>query len=91
MITPHELVHSINNIEHKLQVFENKHGLFSDEFYQLFNAGELSEFDAYDAYRMDFIEWAALCSIQHKMTQAYAKLSRRRPAAARIRRQLAVA
>ena len=91
MSTLHELVHSIGNIEREMQVFENKYDLLSDEFFQLFNAGELSEFDAHDEYRMDFVEWSALCRTRQKMTQAYEKLSRRRPAAIRIRRQLVTA
>ena len=88
MSTLHELIHSIGNIERELQVFEHKYSLLSDEFYQLFTSGELSEFDENDRYRMDFIEWAALCSTQQKMMRVYNKLSLHRPAAARIRRQL---
>ncbi|NHZ72813.1 MAG: hypothetical protein GWP17_06995 [Aquificales bacterium] len=91
MSTLPELVHSIGKIERELQVFESKYGLLSDEFYQAFSSGELSEFDAYDEYRMEFIEWAALCRIRQKMTLTYAELSRRRPTSVRIRHQLAIA
>ena len=64
MVELHELVNDIG-------VIESKYGVLSSEFYQAFTSGELSEFDAYDEYRMEFIEWAALCKTRHKLRQSY--------------------
>ena len=88
MVELHELVNDIGVIEKQLNRFESKYGVLSSEFYQAFTSGELSEFDAYDEYRMEFIEWAALCKTRHKLRQSYQQLSIRQPAAARIRVQL---
>jgi len=64
MVELRELVNDIG-------VIESKYGVLSNEFYQAFTNGELSEFDAYDEYRMEFIEWAALCKTRHKLRQSY--------------------
>ncbi len=88
MVELHELVNDIGVIEKQLNRFESKYGVLSNEFYQAFTSGELSEFDACDEYRMEFIEWAALCKTRHKLRQSYRQLSVRQPAAARIRVQL---
>ncbi len=91
MVELRELVDDIGTIEKQLRRFESKYGVLSHEFYQAFTSGELSEFDAYDEYRMEFIEWAALYQTRQKLEQAYQRLSARQPAAARIRLQLAAA
>ena len=89
MIELRELIHDIGIIEKQLYHFESKYGVLSDEFYRAFTSGELSEFDAHDEYRMDFLEWAALCQTRQKLEEEYQRLSARQPAAARIRLQLA--
>lgn len=91
MVKLHELVSDIGAIEKQMRSFESKYGVLSQEFYQAFINGELSEFDAYDEYRMEFIEWAALCKTKQKLEQAYQQLSTRQPAVARIRLQLQAA
>jgi len=91
MVKLRELVSDIIAIDKRLRSFEGKYGVLSHEFYQAFTDGELSEFDAYDEYRMEFIEWAALYQTRQKFEQAYQRSSIRQPAAARIRLQLAMA
>ena len=86
-----ELVNDIGAIEKQLRQFERKYGVLSDEFYQAFISGGLSEFDAYDEYRMEFLEWAALCQTRQKLEEKYQQLSAGQPAAVRIRLQLSVA
>ena len=89
MVELRELIHDIGIAEKQMYHFESKYGILSHEFYRAFISGELSEFDAYDEYRMDFLEWAALCQTQQKLEQEYQRLSVRQPAAMRIRLQLA--
>ncbi len=86
-----KLVNDIIAIEERLRHFESKYGVLSQEFYQAFTSGELSEFDAYDEYRMDFLEWAALYQTRQKLEREYQQLSARYPAAQRIRLQLIAA
>ncbi len=91
MIKLRELINDIVTIEKQMRCFETKYGVLSNEFYQAFTSGELSEFDASDEYRMEFIEWAALYQIQQKLAQEYQQLSIQQPAATRIRLQLQMA
>jgi hypothetical protein len=91
MIELRELIDDMGAVEKQLRCFESKYGVLSDEFYQAFTNGELAEFDAYDEYRMEFIEWAALYQTRQRLGQTYQRLSARQPAAARIRLQLATA
>lgn len=84
----HELVNDIGTIEKQLRQFESKYGVLSGEFYQAFISGELSEFDAYDEYRMDFLEWAALYQTQQKLEEKYQRMSAGQPAVERLRLQL---
>jgi len=89
MVELRELIHDIGAVEKQMYHFESKYGVLSHEFYRAFISGELSEFDAYDEYRMDFLEWAALCQTQQKLEKEYQRLSARQPAAMRLRLQLA--
>ena len=91
MIELRALVNDLGTIEKRLGLLEVKYGVLSGEFYQAFANGELSEFDVYDDYRRDFLEWAALCQTQQKLEQAYQRLVASQPAADRIRRQLVTA
>jgi hypothetical protein len=91
MIELRELVNDIGAIEKQLRRFESKYSVLSQEFYQAFTDGELSEFDAYDEYRMEFLEWAALYQTLKKLEHEYQQLSARQPAAKRIRLQLTAA
>ena len=86
-----ELVNDIGTIEKQMRQFERKYGVLSDEFHQAFVSGELSEFDAYDEYRMEFLEWAALYQTRQKLEEKYQRLSAGQPAALRIRLQLTAA
>lgn len=87
----HELVNDIGTVEKQLRQFERTYGILSDEFYQAFISGELSEFDAYDEYRMEFLEWAALYQTRQKLEEKYQRLSAGQPAAERLRLQLMAA
>jgi len=89
MVKLRELIHDIGIAEKQMYHFESKYGVLSHEFYRAFISGELSEFDAHDEYRMDFLQWAALYQTQQKLEQEYQRLSVRQPAAMRLRLQLA--
>jgi len=91
MVELRELINDLCAIEKQMRRFESRYGVLSHEFYQAFTSGELSEFDAYDEYRVEFLEWAALYQTQQKLEQEYQRLTARQPAAVRIRLQLAMA
>ncbi len=91
MVELRELISDIGAIEKQLRRFEGKYSVLSHEFYQAFTNGELSEFDAYDEYRMEFLEWAALYQTRQKLEQEYQRLSVCQPTATRIRLQLTTA
>ena len=55
MIELRELVSDLCIVDKQLRCFESKYGVLSHEFYQTFTSDELSEFDAYDEYRIEFI------------------------------------
>ena len=91
MIELRALVNDLGIVEKRMGLFESKYSVLSDEFYRAFINGELSEFDARDDYRQDFLEWAALCQTRQKLEQAYQRLVSGQPAVERIRRQLVTA
>jgi len=79
-----ELVNDIGTVEKQLRQFERKYGVLSNEFYQAFISGGLSEFDAYDEYRMGFREWAVLYHTRQKLEEKCQQVSAGQPAAVRI-------
>ena len=67
----HALIDDLAALDKRLRRFEKKYGVLSDEFYRAFVNGDLAEFDANDEYRLEFIEWAALCQTRQKLVTAY--------------------
>ena len=66
-----DLIDDLAALDKQLRRFERKYGILSDEFYRAFANGDLAEFDANDEYRMEFIEWAALCQTRQKLVSVY--------------------
>ncbi len=81
MLKLRELINDIVAIEKQTRRFETKYGVLSNEFYQAFTSGELSEFDAYDEYRMgralsDVAKVGArVPTVEHSATSRYAHSS----------------
>ena len=89
MVKLRELIHDIGIAEKQMYHLESKYCVLSHEFYRAFISGELSEFDAHDEYRMDFLQCAALYQTQQKLEQEYQRFSVRQPAAIHLRLQRA--
>lgn len=66
-MTLSELIQSIHALETRLQWFEEKYELRSDDFYRLVQEGKLDQ-------SADFIEWLGLYEIKLKREQRYAQL-----------------
>jgi hypothetical protein len=86
-----ELIGDMNRLESVLMRHEKHFGIKSAEFYQAISSGELDEFDAFDEYRMDFIEWLALYKTWMSLNESYRQLIKRQPVAIQIRSALAAA
>jgi len=66
-MTLSELIQSIHALETRLQLFEDKYELRSEDFYRLVQEGKLKQ-------SADFIEWLGLYEIKLKREQKYAQL-----------------
>jgi ribosomal protein S16 len=66
-MTLNELIQSIHALETRLQLFEEKYELRSEDFYRLVQEGKLEQ-------SADFIEWLGLYEIKLKREQEYAQL-----------------
>ncbi len=62
-----ELIQSIHALETRLQRFEEKYELRSEDFYRLVQEGRLGQ-------SADFIEWLGLYEIKLRREQRYAEL-----------------
>jgi hypothetical protein len=86
-----ELVKDIGRLETELHRFETRFGVKSQDFYAAMMQGELEEFDALDEYRMEFIEWLALCKTWLSLDEKYHQLIARQPVALQIKTNLELA
>lgn len=84
-----ELLADMGELESRLREFEQKFGVRSQDSYQAMEQGELEEFDALDAYRMEFIEWLALYRTWLSLEEKYRQLLDRQPVAIQIKAALA--
>ena len=84
-----ELLADMGELESRLWEFEQKFGVKSQDFYRAMEQGELEEFDALDAYRMEFIEWLALYRTWLSLEEKYRQLLDRQPVAIQIKSALA--
>ena len=62
------IIQDIHRLNHALERFERKYGVMSQTFYEVYNAGEEPEDDA---WVLDFEEWAGLYEVWCDRQQAY--------------------
>lgn len=87
----HKLLTDIHRLEVELGRFEGKFGVKSQDFYAAMTRGDLTEFDALDEYRMEFIEWLALYKTWLSLDEKYRQLISRQPIAIQIKSNLELA
>ena len=56
----HQLVIEMKMLERRLQLFEEKYGILSVDFYAALIDGQLERFDEYDETRSDFTRWQGI-------------------------------
>jgi hypothetical protein len=83
------LLQEMGQLEGQLSRFEIHFGVKSAEFHQAMLGGELDEFDALDAYCLEFIEWLALYKTWLSLEGKYQQLIARQPVAIHIKTALA--
>lgn len=88
MTTLNQLVRDLNRLEADLGRFETRFGVRSEDFYQAMMRGDLEEFDAFDDYRMEFIEWLALYKTWLSLDQKYQQVVSRQPVVLQIKANL---
>lgn len=86
-----DLLKDMGRLEAKLQRFEAKFGVKSQDFHTAMLRGELEEFDALDDYRMEFVEWLALYKTWTSFDERYRQLMIRQPVALQIKTNLELA
>ena len=83
-----ELLSDMTKLQAELSRFETRFGVKSEDFGAAMNRGDLEEFDALDAYRMDFVEWLALYKTWLSLDEKYRQLIDRQPVALQIKANL---
>lgn len=78
------VVKDIGQLESELMRFETRFGVRSEDFYQAMMHGDLDEFDALDAYRMEFVGWLALYKTWLNLDEKYRQLITRQLVALQI-------
>lgn len=67
----YELVIEMKLLERRLTLYEEKYGVLSADFYNALTSGKLSEFDAYDETRLDFVRWKGIYETWQRRKAAY--------------------
>lgn len=67
----YNLVIEMKLLERRLTLFEEKYGVLSEDFYQAYMAGELSQYDEYDETRSDFSRWKGIYETWLRRKAAY--------------------
>ncbi|MDI6794616.1 MAG: hypothetical protein QME81_17405 [bacterium] len=67
MMTLEEIIESLHNLEDRMQVFEKKYNLVSDDFYRLARAGRLEQ-------NKDFIKWMGYYELWLNRKELYRRL-----------------
>jgi len=67
----YELVIEMKLLERRLTLYEEKCGVLSADFYNALTSGKLSEFDAYDETRLDFVRWKGIYETWQRRKAAY--------------------
>ena len=74
----HELVIEMKLLERRLTLYEEKHGVLSEDFYAVLMAGQLARYDEYDETRIDFGRWKGIHETWLRRKQAYTDQLKRR-------------
>lgn len=83
-----QLLRDMGKLESELQRFEARFGVKSADFSAAMVRGDLEEFDAFDDYRMEFVEWLALYKTWLSLDEKYHQLIARQPVALQIKANL---
>ena len=67
----HELVLEMKQLERRLTLYEEKYGILSQDFYNILNAGKLSNYDDFDETRTDFSRWKGIYETWQRRKTAY--------------------
>ena len=80
-----ELVKELHILQKRLQEFEGKYGLLSEDFYTAMKAGELKELDETDEIRLDFLKWMGVYEMWLDRFREYQEQLRASPLPALIK------
>jgi len=83
----YELVIEMKLLERRLTLYEEKYGVLSADFYNALTSGKLSEFDAYDETRLDFVRWKGIYETWQRRKASYEDQMSRRDLIEAIRLQ----
>ena len=67
----HELIIEMKLLERRLTLYEEKHGVLSEDFYAALMAGKLERYDAFDETRVDFSRWKGIYETWLRRKEAY--------------------
>ena len=67
----HELIIEMKLLERRLTLYEEKHGVLSEDFYAALMAGKLERYDAFDETRVDFSRWKGIYETWLRRKKAY--------------------
>ena len=65
----------MERLEEELRHFEARFGMKSQDFHDAVRRGGLGQFDALDDYRMEFVEWLAICKTWASLGERYPRLA----------------
>ena len=83
----HELVIEMKLLERRLTLYEEKHGILSEDFYAALMAGKLERYDAFDETRADFSRWKGIHETWLRRKEAYSSQIQQRDLAETLRVQ----
>lgn len=86
-----DLVCEIHLLDEQLQIFEEKYGILSRDFYEAMIAGQLAEFDGEEGYHQDFLRWLGLYKTWLHRQQKYQEILSRQSIVEQLRMASAVA
>ena len=67
----HELVVEMKLLERRLNLYEEKYGVLSEDFHAALTSGILDQFDAYHETRIDFVRWKGIYETWRRRKAAY--------------------
>ncbi len=69
----YELIIEMKLLERRLTLYEEKHGVLSEDFYTALMSGELARYDSYDETRADFSRWEGIYETWLRRKESYTK------------------